>query len=108
MAERISFFDAADANKRNSLILVAAMFFIFLAAAWAISYIFDLGICGPVLGFFGLIFYTLIVYFQGDSIILAISGAREAKREDSSCLMTWLRALGSTPSSCWPSCSARI
>jgi len=82
MAGRISFFDAADANKRNSLILVAAMFFIFLAAAWAISYIFDLGICGPVLGFFGLVFYTLIVYFQGDSIILAISGAREAKREE--------------------------
>jgi heat shock protein HtpX len=82
MAQRISFFDAADANKRNSLILVAAMFFLFMAVAFAISYIFDIGLCGPVLGFFGLLFYALIVYFQGDSIILAISGAKEAKREE--------------------------
>jgi heat shock protein HtpX len=82
MAERISFFDAADANRRNSLVLIAVMFFLFMAVALAISYIFDIGLCGPVLGFFGLLFYTLIVYFQGDAIILAISGAKEARREE--------------------------
>jgi heat shock protein HtpX len=80
MAQHISFFDAAEANKRNSLILVAAMFLLFMATAWAISYIFDIGLCGPVLGFFALLFYTVVVYFQGDSIILMMSGAREAKR----------------------------
>ncbi len=82
MAQHISFFDAAEANKRNSLILVAAMFFLFIATALAISYIFDIGLCGPILGFFALLFYTTIVYFQGDSIILMMSGAREAKREE--------------------------
>ncbi|MFH0884911.1 MAG: M48 family metallopeptidase [Candidatus Micrarchaeota archaeon] len=82
MAQHISFFDAADANRRNSLILVAAMFFLFMATALAMSYVFDIGLCGPVLGFFALLFYTLVVYFQGDSIILAISGAKEAKREE--------------------------
>ncbi len=82
MPEHVSFFDAIEANKRNSLILVAVMGLVFMGAVWAVSYIFDLGICGPSLGFFALLFYTLIVYFQGDSIILAMSHAREAKRED--------------------------
>jgi heat shock protein HtpX len=82
MTERISFFDAIEANKRNSLILIAFMFLIFMASVMAISYIFDAGLCGPILGFFALLFYTVVVYFQGDSIILAISGAREAKKEE--------------------------
>jgi heat shock protein HtpX len=82
MAQHVSFFDAIEANKRNSLILVASMFFIFMGVVWAISYIFDVGICGPTLGFFALLFYTVIVYFQGDSIILMMSGAKEAKREE--------------------------
>jgi heat shock protein HtpX len=82
MAAHVSFFDAIEANKRNSLILVASMFFIFMALVWAISYVFDVGLCGPALGFFALLFYTLVVYFQGDSIILMMSGAKEAKREE--------------------------
>jgi heat shock protein HtpX len=80
MSGHISFFDAADANRRNSLILVGVMFLIFMAAIWAVSYAFDIGLCGPVMGFFALTFYTAVVFFQGDSIILGISGAKEAKR----------------------------
>src|SRR4030095_12187585 len=82
MAEHISFFDAIEANKRNSVILIAVMFGLFMGLILAISYMFDLGICGPVLAFFALLLYTVIVYFQGASIILSMSGAREAKRED--------------------------
>lgn len=82
MPEHISFFDAAEANKRNSLILIAAMFFLFMLSVIAISYTFDIGMCGPVLGFFALLFYTLVVFYSGDSIILSMSGAREAKKED--------------------------
>jgi heat shock protein HtpX len=80
--QKISFFDAADQNRRNSLILIAAMFFIFLAMVAAISYVFRLGICGPILGFFALLVYTVAMYFQGDSMILAMSGAKEAKKEE--------------------------
>ncbi len=80
--QHISFFDAAEANRRNSLLLVGAMFLIFIAAAWAISYAFDLGVCGPALGFSALLFYSAVVYFQGDSIILMMSNAKEAKREE--------------------------
>ncbi|HSB47799.1 MAG TPA: zinc metalloprotease HtpX [Candidatus Bilamarchaeum sp.] len=81
MPEKINFFDAIEANKRNSLILIAAMFFIFLAMVAAVSYVFDIGICGPALGFFALLLYTVVVYFQGDAIILGMSGAHEAKKE---------------------------
>ncbi len=82
MPEHISFFDAAEANKRNSVILIAAMFFLFMATVAAVSYAFRIGLCGPVLGFFALLFYTLIVFYSGDSIILSMSGAKEAKKGD--------------------------
>lgn len=82
MEQRISFFDAAAANKRNSLILIAVMFLIFLAAIAAVSYIFDVGICGPALGFMFLLVYSVTVYYQGDKVILAISGAKEATRKE--------------------------
>ncbi|MEW6036227.1 MAG: M48 family metallopeptidase [Candidatus Micrarchaeota archaeon] len=81
MAEHISFFDAIEANKRNSYLLIALMFAIFMGCVWAISYILDIGLCGPILGFFALLLYTVTVYFAGDGIILALSGAKEAKRE---------------------------
>ncbi len=81
MPEHVSFFDAIDANKRNSLILVAVMAFVFMGAVTAVSYIFDLGICGPTLGFFALLLYTVVVYFQGDSIILTMSHAQPVTRE---------------------------
>ncbi|MEW6748401.1 MAG: M48 family metalloprotease [Candidatus Micrarchaeota archaeon] len=82
MQEKISFFDAIDANKRNTYILIGAMFAIFLGLIWSVSYIFDLGYCGPAMGFLFLLVYTIIVYFQGDSVILALSGAREAKKQE--------------------------
>jgi heat shock protein HtpX len=82
MPEHVSFFDAIEANKRNSLILIAVMFVLFMGAVWAVSYMFDLGVCGPAMGFLFLLLYTAVVYFQGDGIILAISRAREAKKEE--------------------------
>jgi heat shock protein HtpX len=48
----------------------------------AFSYAFDLGYCGPVMGFLFLLIYTLVVYYSGDGIILALSGAKEVRKED--------------------------
>jgi heat shock protein HtpX len=82
MAEHVSFFDAIEENKRNSLLLIAAMFLVFLSATAALSYIFDLGTCGPVMGFLFLLIYTLVAFYSGDGIILAMSNAKEARKED--------------------------
>jgi len=82
MAEHISFFDAIERNKRNSVLLIASMFVIFLAAVAALSYAFDIGYCGLAMGFLFLLMYTVIVFYSGDGIILALSNAKEAKKED--------------------------
>lgn len=82
MADRVSFFDAIEANKRNTLIFIAVMFVLFLAMVAALSYFFRMGVCGPALGFGLLLFYTAIVWFQGDRVILALSGAREASAQE--------------------------
>lgn len=82
MTEHISFFDAIEANKRNSVILIAVMFAIFLGAVMAISYIFDLGYCGTAIGFLILLVYAVAVYYQGDRMILAISGAKEVSAKE--------------------------
>ncbi len=80
--EPISFFDAIDANKRNSVILMAAMFLIFMGAIAAISYLFDLGVIGPSFGFFFLLIYAFAVFYSGDRVILALTGAKEAEKKD--------------------------
>ncbi len=82
MAEHVSFFDAAEANKRNTFIFIAAMFVLFLGMVAALSYAFKLGVCGPTLGFGFLLLYTLIVYYQGDRVILALSGAKEVTAKE--------------------------
>ncbi len=82
MPEHISFFDAAEANKRNTLIFIAVMFVIFLAMVSALSYVFRLGVFGPALGFLFLLMYTLVVYYQGDRVLLSLSGAREVTEKE--------------------------
>ncbi len=80
--EKVNFFDAAAANKRNSLLLIFGMSLLFFFALAVLSYAFRFGLFGLVMGFFFLLFYALIVYFQGDSIILMMSGAKEVPREE--------------------------
>lgn len=83
MPEHMSFFDAAEANKRNSLVFLGIMFVIFLLFIVALSYVLGLPpLCGLVLGFLFLLVYTVIVYYKGDSAILALSGAKEVTERD--------------------------
>ncbi len=80
--EKISFFDQIDNNKRNSAILMVVMFFIFIGMISAISYVFDIGLCGPAFGFFALLFYSIAVFFTGDKVILALTGAKPVKKKE--------------------------
>ena len=80
--EKISFFDAIDANKRNSAILMVVMFFLFLGMVAALSYVFDFGYFGFIIGCFVLFFYSFSAYYSGDRIILSMTGAKEAKKKD--------------------------
>ena len=82
MPDKVSFFDAISANKRNSLILIFLLSLIFMGAVLALSYLYELGICGPIIGFFALLFYATAVFFAGDKVILAVSGAKKAEKKD--------------------------
>jgi len=80
--EKVNIFDAIEQNKRNSLLLIFLVVFIFLALVWIISEVFDYGMCGYFLGFVLLIFYLLTAYYAGDKVILALNRAKEIRHED--------------------------
>ncbi len=78
MAEgRVNFFDAIDANKRNSFILIFFMILIYLALSIFFAYSFDLGFCLPILAMGIVVIQAFVSYYYGDKIILATSGAKE-------------------------------
>lgn len=79
---KLNFFDAVAANKTKSFILFFIMFIIYAALVFFLSYAFDSGVGGIILGLIVLCFYGVISYFLGDSIILAISGAKKVTREE--------------------------
>ncbi|VVB99428.1 Protease HtpX [uncultured archaeon] len=87
-------FQQVDENKRNTLILIALFSLFVLALSWVLGRIFTgYGTLGVILGFIFLIIYVAINYFMGDSIVLAISGAREVKKEENPYLFNLIDGL---------------
>lgn len=81
--ERISFFDAIDSNKRNSVLLVLLLSLIFAGMVFAFSYTLDVHpVVGSAIGFFALLFYAVTAYFVGDRVILGIAGAKQVEKKD--------------------------
>jgi len=78
-----SFYDRMEENRRNSYILIALVFGVCLAAVWGFSLMF---FGDSYLGFiFGALFsggYVAATYFAADRMILGVSGAREAKKQE--------------------------
>ncbi|VVB98274.1 Protease HtpX [uncultured archaeon] len=77
MEAKINIFDAIDANKRNSLILMVLMSGLLVAAVAVFGYILGLGDYGIVIGIFLAAIYVWFAYGAGASTVLSISGARE-------------------------------
>lgn len=70
-------------NRTRSVVLVAVMGAFLLLLGWLLGYaIAANGIAGLVVALiiFGLL--NLVAYFQGDSILLSVAGARKIRRED--------------------------
>jgi len=78
-----NFYDRIDENRRNSYVLIALVFGVCLAAVWGFSLVFfgDGGL-GFALGALFSGGYVAITYFAADRMILSVSGAREAKKEE--------------------------
>ncbi|MBI4210460.1 MAG: M48 family metalloprotease [Candidatus Diapherotrites archaeon] len=70
-------------NKRNTIILVAAFSIFIIVLAWLLGRIvFGIGSFGLAIGGIFVIVYSLVNYFYSDRIVLAISGAREVKKDE--------------------------
>jgi len=71
------------ANRIRSIILVAGMGALLVGVGWLIGYAFaNNGVVGLViaLAVWGLL--NLVAYFQGDSILLSVAGARKIQQKD--------------------------
>ena len=69
-------------NQVKSVALVVVMGVILLAIGYILGLWLENPIAGLVIALLVWAFMNLIAYFQGDSIVLAISGARKIKPED--------------------------
>ncbi|MFA5930152.1 MAG: M48 family metalloprotease [Candidatus Micrarchaeia archaeon] len=78
-----SFYDRMAENRRNSYVLVVLVFCACLAAVWGFSLVFfGDSEFGFVLGALFSGGYIAFTYFAADRMILSVSGAREAKKEE--------------------------
>ena len=69
-------------NQTRSVILVAAMGILLLLIGFGLGYAFGNGIAGLVVALVIWAIMSLIAYFQGDSILLSISGAIKVGPDD--------------------------
>jgi heat shock protein HtpX len=88
-----SFFDAIDANKRNSLLLIAFLTFLVFLAISAFALMFDMGWLGFAMGAVIAVLYASFSYFLGDRALLALSGARPVSREENPYLYNLVEGL---------------
>ncbi len=77
-----SFFDAINANKRNSLLLMGVVTGIVLVMCLVLGYIWGIGYYGLFLGFFIGGIYAIFSYYMGSKVVLALSGAKPLQKKD--------------------------
>lgn len=80
-------------NKRNTWILLSLFGIFILLLSVAIGYVYGSWLFGIIIGAVFIGIYTLVNYFFGAGIILAISGAREVKKEEYPYLFNTLEGL---------------
>lgn len=77
-----SFFDAINANKRNSWILIIGVCILISALCLFLGYIWDIGYFGFFFGIFIASIYAVFSYFLGSQMLLAFSGAKPVEKQD--------------------------
>ena len=74
--------DQSRWNKIKSWMILSLFIILISGLGYIIGLIYGSPIPGFVLAIFGALLYSLIMYFQGDSIILATTGAREVTKKE--------------------------
>lgn len=79
----LSMFEQIAKNRRNTFILIAAMSALFVAVGYFVGLVFFSNwVGGLLLAVAFAAVMTMFSYFSGDSLILAVSGARQIRHED--------------------------
>jgi heat shock protein HtpX len=84
MAERLSFYDEIGRNKRNSILLIIVVFLLIIFIGYVVGEIYDptLSVLFIIVAAVIAILQVLNSYYNGDKIVLAATGAKEAAYED--------------------------
>ncbi|MDD5337177.1 MAG: M48 family metalloprotease [Candidatus ainarchaeum sp.] len=75
--DKVNIFDAIEANKRNSIILILLMSGLLFLAVAATGYLFGFNEFGIIFALFITAIYVFFAYGAGAQTILSISGARQ-------------------------------
>lgn len=75
-------YDAIAANRRNTFLLMAVMTAVFMGLGYALGLYWGLGEGGLIIAGIVALFWIGISYFNGDSILLSASRAREIHKAD--------------------------
>jgi heat shock protein HtpX len=74
--------DQSRWNKIKSWMIISLFIILISLLGYVIGMLYGSPVPGFVLAIFGALLYSLLMYFQGDSIILATTGAREVTKKE--------------------------
>lgn len=86
-------YNEISTNKRNSFLLVSLFFAVIIILGFIFGYIFFDPYLGLFFAFFISLIFTLISYYSGDKMILAMTGAKEARKPEHTYLINTVEGL---------------
>ncbi|MEK6952786.1 MAG: M48 family metalloprotease [Nanoarchaeota archaeon] len=86
-------YNEISTNKRNSVLLVSLFFVAIILLGFVFGYIFFDPYLGLFFAFFISLIFTLISYYSGDKMILAMTGAKEARKPEHTYLINTVEGL---------------
>ena len=79
--KRTDFYHEMSGNKRKSTLLMLAFFMLVVALGWVIGMVYGAGYYGLAVAALIAAVMTLIAFFSGDRVILALSRAKQVSKE---------------------------
>src|SRR3989344_3883767 len=86
-------YNEISTNKRNSVLLISSFFVVIIVLGYIFGYIFFNPYTGVFFAFLISMIFTLISYYSGDKMILAMTGAKEAKKPEHTFLINTVEGL---------------
>ncbi|MBI2499294.1 M48 family metalloprotease [Candidatus Woesearchaeota archaeon] len=86
-------YNEISTNKRNSFLLISLFFAVIILLGFIFGYIFFDPYLGLFFAFFISLIFTLVSYYSGDKMILAMTGAKEARKPEHTYLINTVEGL---------------